>query len=150
LTDLLIRRTFEARPQEIRIMPHLSSRFRPLSRSAIGLLLLVPAALFTSASLLKYAAGFPVLYDGLGFLAEPRQLPWYERASPFLFLGGPLLAAMLSLGAIVRLEIRKEADEVITTVTLRPRFLNLAVATLSLIVLGVLAGYAVAENLGHS
>jgi hypothetical protein len=36
-------------------MPRISSRFRPLSRSALALLLLVPAALFTSASLAGYA-----------------------------------------------------------------------------------------------
>jgi hypothetical protein len=131
-------------------MPQFRSRLRPVSGSALGLLLLVPAALFTTASLLKYAAGVPGLYDGLGFLAEPRQLPWYERASPFLFLGGPLLAALLSLGAIVRLEVRREENEVVTTITLRPRIFNLLVATLSLVLLAMLAGYAVAENLGHS
>jgi hypothetical protein len=131
-------------------MSQACSRLRLISWSALGLLLLVPAALFTLASLLKYAAGIPVLYDGLGFLAEPRQLPWYERASPFLFLGGPLLAALLSIGAIVQLEIRREEDQVITTVTLRPRLFNLAVATLSLVILAILAGYAVAANLGHS
>ena len=131
-------------------MPQFRSRLRPLSGSALGLLLLIPVALFTSASLLKYAAGLPVLYDGLGFLAEPRQLPWYERASPFLFVGGPLLAAGLSLSAIVQLEIRREEDFVVTTVTLRPRLLNLTVAVLSLVLLAILAGYAVAENLGHS
>jgi len=80
-------------------------------------------ALFTTASLLKYAVGVPLLYDGLGFLAEPRQLPWYERVSPLLFLGGPLLAAALGLSAIVQLEIRREEDFVVTTVTLRPRLL---------------------------
>jgi hypothetical protein len=131
-------------------MPQLRSRLRPLSGSALGLLLLIPVALFTSASLLKYAAGVPVLYDGLGFLAEPRQLPWYERVSPFLFLGGPLLAAALSLRAIVQLDVRREEGSVVTTVTLRPRLLNLTVAGLSLVLLAILAGYAVAENLGHS
>jgi hypothetical protein len=131
-------------------MPQLRSRLRPLSGSALGLLLLIPVALFTSASLLKYAAGVPVLYDGLGFLAEPRQLPWYERVSPFLFLGGPLLAAALSLKAIVQLDVRREEGSVVTTVTLRPRLLNLTVAGLSLVLLAILAGYAVAENLGHS
>jgi hypothetical protein len=131
-------------------MPQFRSRLRPLSGSALGLLFLIPVALFTTASLLKYAVGVPVLYDGLGFLAEPRQLPWYERASPFLFLGGPLLAAALSLGAIMQLEVRRDQDFVVTTVTLRPRLLNLAVATLSLVLLAILAGYAVAENLGHS
>jgi hypothetical protein len=131
-------------------MPQLRSRLRPLSGSALGLLLLIPVALFTSASLLKYAAGVPVLYDGLGFLAEPRQLPWYERVSPFLFLGGPLLAVALSLRAIVQLDVRREEGSVVTTVTLRPRLLNLTVAVLSLVLLAILAGYAVAENLGHS
>jgi hypothetical protein len=64
-------------------MPQFRSSLRPLSGSALGLLLLVPAALFTSASLLKYAVGMPV-------------------------------------------------------------------ATLSLVLLAMLAGYAVAENLAHS
>ena len=131
-------------------MPQLRSRLRPLSGSALGLLLLLPVALFTSASLLKYAAGVPVLYDGLGFLADPRQLPWYERASPFLFLGGPLAAAVLSLGAIVTLEVRRENDQVVTTVRLTPRVFNVAVAVMSLVLLAILAGYIVAENLGHS
>jgi hypothetical protein len=131
-------------------MPQLRSRLRPLSGSALGLLLLLPVALFTSASLLKYAAGVPVLYDGLGFLADPRQLPWYERASPFLFLGGPLAAAVLSLGAIVTLEVRRENDQVVTTVRITPRLFNVAVAVMSLVLLAILAGYIVAENLGHS
>jgi hypothetical protein len=130
-------------------MPQLRSRLRPLSGSALGLLLLLPVALFTSASLLKYAAGFPVLYDGLGFFADPRQLLWYERASPFLFLGGPVAAAVLSLGAIVTLEVRRENDQVVTTVRLTPRVFNVAVAIMSLVLLAILAGYIVAENLGH-
>jgi hypothetical protein len=64
-------------------------------------------ALFTSASLLKYALGIPALYDSLGFFADPQRLPWYERASPFLFLGGPLAAVGLSLGGVVQLEMRR-------------------------------------------
>src|SRR5215210_5858542 len=102
-------------------MPQVRSHLRPLSGSALGLLLLIPVALFISASLLKYAVGVSLLYDGLGFFAEPRQLPWYERVSPFLFLGGPLGAALLSLGAIVKLDVRREDAQVVTTVTLRPR-----------------------------
>lgn len=131
-------------------MSRLGSRLRPLSGSAIGLLLLIPVALFTTASLLKYAAGVPVLYDGLGFLADPQKLPWYERASPFLFLGGPLAAAVLSLGAIIKLDIRRESDQVVATVTFTPHLFNVVVAVLSAVLLAILVGYILAENLGHT
>jgi hypothetical protein len=107
-------------------------------------------ALYVSASLLKYAAGIPTLYDGLGFFADPQQLSWYARLSPILFLGGPLAAAALSLGAMVKLDLRRENDQVITTITFTPRLLNVAVAVMSMVLLAVLAGYLLAESLGHS
>jgi hypothetical protein len=129
-------------------MPLVRSQLRPLSRSALGLLLITPVALYIGASILKYAAGIPVLYDGLGFLADPRQHSWYDRVAPFLFLGGPLAAALLSLGAIVTLDVRRKDDQLVTTITITPRFLNLAVALLSLLLLAILAGYVLAENFG--
>ncbi|HEY3012537.1 MAG TPA: hypothetical protein VGJ36_07315 [Gemmatimonadales bacterium] len=131
-------------------MGQVLARLRPLSRAAVGLLLLIPVALYVSASLLKYAAGIPTLYDGLGFFADPQQLSWYARLSPILFLGGPLAAAALSLGAMVKLDLRRENDQVITTITFTPRLLNVAVAVMSMVLLAVLAGYLLAESLGHS
>ena len=124
------------------------SRLRPLSGPALGLLLLVPVALFVTASLSKYAVGLPVLYDGLGFLADPRRLPWYNRLSPILFLLGPLAAAAVNLAAMIELHTRREDDRVVTTITFRPRMLNAFVAGVSLLLLALLAGYVVAENLG--
>jgi hypothetical protein len=56
----------------------------------------------------------------------------------------------LSLGTILHLDIRREAGQVITTVRLTPRPLNLTVATASVALLVVLAGYLIAENLGHA
>jgi hypothetical protein len=131
-------------------MSQLRSRLRPLSDLALGLLLLTPVALFVGASLLKYAAGVSEPYEELGFLADPPQLSWYGRLSPFLFLGGPLAATLVSLSGIIELEIRRESGRVITTVTLTPRLLNVTVALLSIVLLAILAGYALAENLGQS
>jgi hypothetical protein len=131
-------------------MPQLRSRLRPLSGPALGLVLLAPVVLFITASILKYAVGLSSLYNGLGFFADPQQLPWYDRISPVLFLGGPLLAAALSLGTIIRLDVRRETDRVVTVVTLTPRFLNLAVAVMSFIILAALIGYVMAESLGQA
>jgi hypothetical protein len=123
------------------------SRLRPLSSPAVGLLLLIPVALFITASVLKDAVGVAVFYEGLGFLADPRQLPWYNRLTPMLFLLGPMIAAAINLAALVKLEAHRENDRVVTTITFTPRPLNLIVAVLSLILLAVLGGYVVAEHL---
>jgi hypothetical protein len=126
------------------------SRLAPLSGPAIGFLLLTPVALYVTASLFKYAVGVPLLYEGLGFLADPRRLPWYHRLSPVLFLIGPLAAACLNLATLIKLEARREDDRVVTTITFTPRTANIAVAVASLVLLAILAGYLMAENLGSS
>jgi hypothetical protein len=124
------------------------SRLRPLSGPAVGFLLLIPVALFITASIFKYAVGIPLLYEGLGFLADPRRLPWYNRVSPILFLVGPLVAAAVNLAAIIKLDSRREDDRLVTTITFTPRRLNVAVAVVSLVLLALLVGYLLAENLG--
>src|SRR3954454_14168412 len=128
-------------------MGRVGSRLRPLSSPAVGLLLLIPVALFITASVLKDAVGVAVFYEGLGFLADPRQLPWYNRLSPMLFLLGPIIAAAINLAALIKLEAHRENDRVVTTITFTPRPLNLIVAVLSLILLAVLDGYVLAEHL---
>jgi hypothetical protein len=114
----------------------------------VGFLLLIPVALFITASIFKYAVGIPLLYEGLGFLADPRQLPWYNRVSPILFLLGPLVAAAVNLAAVIKLDARREDDRVVATITFTPRRLNVVVAVISLVLLALLVGYLLAENLG--
>jgi hypothetical protein len=116
----------------------------------VGFLLLIPVALFITASIFKYAAGIPGLYEQLGFLADPSQLPWYHRLSPILFLLGPLAAAAVNLAAIIKLDARREDDRVVTTITFTPRRLNIVVAVISLVMLALLVGYLLAENLGSA
>jgi hypothetical protein len=129
-------------------MGRVRSRLRPLSGVAVGVLLLIPVALFITASIFKYAVGMPLLYEGLGFLADPRQLPWYSRVSPILFLLGPLVAAAVNLAAVIKLDARREDDRVVTTITFIPRSLNVVVAVISVVLLALLVGYLLAENLG--
>jgi hypothetical protein len=131
-------------------MGRVRSRLGPLSGPAVGLLLLIPVALFITASIFKYAAGIPLLYEGLGFLADPRQLPWYHRVSPILFLLGPLVAVVVNLAAIIKLDARREDDRVVATITFTPRRLNLVVTVIGLVLLALLVGYLLAENLGPS
>jgi hypothetical protein len=126
------------------------SRLRRLAAPTLGLVFLGPLALFIAASVLKYAVGLPSLYDGLGFFADPQRLPWYDQISPVLFLGGPLAAIALSLGTILRLDLRRETGQVITTVTLTPRLFNLAVAIGGVALLAVLGCYLIAENFRHA
>jgi hypothetical protein len=123
-------------------------RLAPLSGPAVGLLLLIPVVLFVLSSIFKYAVGVPLLHDGLGFLADPRRLWWYDRVSPVPFLLGPLAAACLTLAALIKLETRREQVRVVTTITFTPRPANVAVALISVVLFAILAGYPMAENLG--
>ncbi len=121
---------------------------RPVASATIGLLLIVPALLFVSASLLKYELGVPLLYDSLGFLASPPRLGLYNILSPFLFLGGPTLAVLLNLPAILHVRIEQQGGELTGSFRLRPRGLNAAVVATGLVLLGILLAYLVVENLG--
>jgi hypothetical protein len=73
-----------------------------------------------------------------------------SRLSPVLFLIGPLAAACLNLATLIKLEARREDDRVVTTITFTPRAANIVVAVASLVLLAILAGYLMAENLGSS
>lgn len=122
----------------------------PRSAGIIGALLAAPALLFVSASILKYELGAPFLYDNLGFLASPGKLPVYAGLSPLIFLGGTFVALALNLVPLLRVEMRRDADEIVVTGRLRPHGLNLTVVAAAALVLVTLLGYLVVENIGHA
>ncbi len=126
-----------------------SKRAAYITFGAIGFVLLLPALLFVSASVLKYEVGVAFLYDNLGFFANPQSLPLYNTLSPALFLGGPLLAAALNIGAIMRLTIHKHGDSIVGTIDVKTRLLNIAIVATSSLLLMILIGYLIVENLGH-
>ena len=122
----------------------------PVASATIGLLLILPVLLFISASVLKYELGVPLLYDALGFLASPPRLAFYDAISPFLFLGGPTLAVLLNLPAILHVRIQREGGKLTGSFQLRPRALNAAVVATGLVLLGILLAYLVVEKVGHA
>ena len=126
-----------------------SKRYAYLACGAIGFVLLLPALLFVSASVLKYELGVAFLYDNLGFLSNPQSLPLYNTISPAVFLGGPLLAAALNIEAIMRLTTHKDSDSIVCTINVKAKLLNIAIAATSSLLLVTLIGYLIVENLGH-
>ena len=126
-----------------------SKRYAYLAFGAIGFVLLLPALLFVSASVLKYELGVAFLYDNLGFLSNPQSLPLYNTISPAVFLGGPLLAAALNIGAIMRLTTHKDSDSIVCTINVKAKLLNIAIAATSSLLLVTLIGHLIVENLGH-
>ncbi len=101
-----------------------------------------------SASLLKYGLGIGFLLDPLdrAFLSDPESLHVFNLVSPVVFLGGLVLALALNTHAVLQLNISKEDGALASTVRLRIKFLNIAVAASSFLLLGMLMGYVFLET----
>ncbi|HEV2817987.1 MAG TPA: helix-turn-helix domain-containing protein [Allosphingosinicella sp.] len=133
---------------EERIAP--SSPWRgPSPRKAAlwGALLALPCLLFVAANLFKYGLGWAYIYDVMA--AAGGQLGMtgaFDAAAPFLLLGGPLLAVLLNLRALVRPRLHGSA-----VVALEYRLSLPALAVLLAAGAGaaILSAYLVSESLGH-
>ena len=114
----------------------------------IGFILLLAPLYFVAANVMQYQVGVPILYGPLEYLySNPRIFDWFNILSPILFLGGLLLAILCNLVPIVRFSIRREADSIVSTITVDPHWLNLAVIGLSGLLLAILIGYVLVENI---
>jgi hypothetical protein len=112
-----------------------------------GVVLLSAPLFFVVASLLKYELGIGFLFDPLdAFLSDRGRQQVFNVISPVVFLGGLGLALALNAYAVVRLNVGREDGAIVGTVRLEVRFWNIAVAALSLLLLGTLIGYFFVEN----
>lgn len=128
-------------------MNTLSGRFSDKKLASLGLLLVLPAFYFVSASILKYGLGIGYPFDALDiFYSNPRRLRIFNLVSPIVFLGSLCLACAFNACAILHLNIRKEKDAFISTITVKAKFWNLAVVGVSALLLATLMGYAFVEN----
>ena len=120
-------------------------------RSAgVGLVLLLAPLFFVAASLLKHGLGVGFLFDPLeGFLAEPGRRHVFNLVSPVVFLGGLILALVLNVWSILRLDFGREDGVLVGTVRVEPGLLNIAVAVVSLLLLGTLFGYVFLETFAY-
>ncbi len=116
--------------------------------AGIGFVLLLAPLYFVPASLLEYGLGIGFLFDPLdrAFLSDPESLHVFNLVSPVVFLGGLVLALALNTYAVRRLNISREDGALVSTVRLRIKFLHIAVAASSSLLLGMLMGYVFLEN----
>lgn len=118
--------------------------------AVVGSMLLLTPLYFVSASLLKYGLGIGLLFDPLtGFLSTSGRWVVFNVVSPFVFFGGLGLALALNTYAVARLNVSREDGTFVSTVTLKLRLSNIAVAAVSILLLATLIGYLFLENLTY-
>lgn len=107
----------------------------------------LPALIFVPAGIL-FSLGLPQLSD-LIFNATD-QSPFLRLfIHPVVLMGGVSLAFLLNLLPICRVNIERQAGELVSTLRLRKgHWLNLTFITLSLTALAVMLLYGLAENFG--
>ncbi|MBA3617074.1 MAG: hypothetical protein H0W52_13305 [Rubrobacteraceae bacterium] len=118
--------------------------------AVVGFVLLLAPLYFVSASLLKYGLGIGFLFDPLeAFLSVAGRRVVFNVVSPIVFLGGLCLALALNTYAITRLNFRRENGTIVSTVRLKLRLSNIAVAVVSILLLATLLGYVFLENFAY-
>jgi hypothetical protein len=118
----------------------------PSRAARIGLLLAAPVVVFVAANLLN-EIGIGVLYAPIeAALSGPGRRELFNLISPVLFLVLPAIALALNLFAIARLDLHWERRQLVSTVTITPYAMNVAVLAGGGLALGALLAYLVTEN----
>ena len=118
-----------------------------LATALAGFVLAAPSLLFASLALLRAELGIGPFDQLERWLATPGHQALFNRLGPVVFLGGLLAALVLNAGVVERLELRGGGESLSAALTVRRRIVNLIVVALSLGLLTLLVGHAVAENL---
>ena len=117
-------------------------------RSArIGLILVILPCLFLAAVLIKYflhinLSSFSALEE---WMSKKDQNIIIKILFPLLLIGGPLLALIFNLLAILHFNLDKKANELI--ITLKFKWFNLIVSLICLLILLCFFLYAAGENM---
>lgn len=123
---------------------------RDYKLAGAGFVLILAPLYFVSASLLKYGLGVGFLFDPLKFfLSEPGRRYVFNLISPVVFLGGLVTALALNGYSIVRFGVGREDDAIVGTARLEMKLANVAVAVVSILLLGTLVGYVFLENFAY-
>ena len=118
----------------------------PSRAALLGLILAAPAALFLLANLLN-ELGIGFFYAPVeALISEPYRQQLFNLVSPVVFLGGIAIALLLNLLAIAELNFRWEQKRLVSTLTIEPRTLNLALILAIGMMLAMFVAYAFVEN----
>ena len=113
----------------------------------LGALLIIPAAWFIFISLLKYGLGAPYLFDNsqpfLERLGIKESLGWNIN---LLILFGPIIALLLNVSSILKMEFVNEKDEFSLRLYVQKHWLNMLVIIFASLVLLILFLYLLGEN----
>ncbi|WP_457651449.1 helix-turn-helix domain-containing protein [Rhodocaloribacter sp.] len=129
----------------------LGPRLDPKRTAAWGAALMLPALLFVAANVLKFEMAVPFLYDGLAAAGKAVGVDGlFEAWSPLILLGGPAVAVVTNLLAVLHLwGDDREKGFSILGVDLVFHAGNVLVLAACLAALTALLGYLTVENLGE-
>jgi hypothetical protein len=115
----------------------------PRSWALLALLLLAPTLLFTTLSLLTYQLGL----TGLSGVMDPVNR-WLDgqRVLDLLLVAAPVVALLLAVAPLVRVELRSSDSGREAVLGLRLKGLNMVVGLLALLIGGLLLGHIVFES----
>ncbi len=118
----------------------------PSRAALLGLILAAPAALFLLANLLN-ELGVGFFYAPVeALISEPHRQQLFNVMSPVVFLGGIAIALLLNFLAIAQFHLRWEQKRLVSTLTIEPRTLNLALILAIGMMLAMFVAYAFVEN----
>ena len=121
------------------VIQHPSSR-----RLVVATLVLAPGAFFVAANVLQYGLGLERTADWLNPLFDSPPIAWIVTA---LILAGPVVAFLLAASQLLPIRFERDGDAWEVRIRVRADGWALAVAGVSLLVGGILAGHLIAENL---
>ncbi len=127
------------------------SRALVIDRSApIGIMLALPGLYFAFAAIADAYAGVGFFFIPFSLLLDsPVTRGPFNLLSPLVFLGGPLLALVLNVLYLVRIDLYRYGQGLRGTISIAFRRSNLLVASVALAGGGLLFAYALIENLSH-
>jgi transcriptional regulator with XRE-family HTH domain len=103
----------------------------PRAAALVGALLALPAIVFVMVNLLKYGLGIDGPYDALATAGQKADGTLFFD-TPWLLLGGPLLAILLNLFTLVRPRFRRDGPSAaLVAIDLRFNLASLAVILLA-------------------
>ena len=119
------------------------------SRTAfiVGLMMILPAIYFISASILKYSFGISFLFAPLEiFFSSSEMLKIFNLTSPVIFLFGLLGALLTNLLTMFSVKLWKEKSTIQSEISFSPRALNLWMSVISFSALMIMFAYTIGEN----